>query len=220
MADLLGKNFVPPDVRAKVTGRAKYAEDFRADGMLFCRLYLSPMPHGRVRSIDTSAALRMEGVVAVLTADDVPEIEAPGNPILTNEPHYVGEPILAVAAVDETTAQDAIAQIRVDLEPLPFTVDPLESLRPGGPNARIDGNTLIPREGVQEIKWTEEDFAAVEDGVLPMGEPTTEWSYGDLEAGFADAALVLDREDRDRKEIAALAEQGGVYARSKCPRLF
>ena len=192
MADLLGKNFVPPDVRAKVTGRAKYAEDFRADGMLFCRLYLSPMPHGRVRSIDTSAALRMEGVVAVLTADDVPDIDAPGNPILTNEPHYVGEPILAVAAVDETTAQDAIAQIRVDLEPLPFTVDPLESLRPGAPNARIDGNTLIPREGVQEIKWTEEDFAAVEEGVLPMGEPTTEWSYGDLEAGFADAALVLD----------------------------
>ena len=192
MADLLGKNFEPPDLRAKVTGRAKYAEDFRADGMLFCRLFLSPMPHGRVRSIDASEALRMEGVVAVLTADDVPSIPAPGNPILTNEPHYVGEPILAVAAVDETTAQDAIAKIKVDLEPLPFTVDPLESLRPGGPNARTDGNTVIPREGVQEIKWTEEDFAAAEDGALPMGKPTTEWSYGDLEAGFANATLVLD----------------------------
>ncbi len=192
MADLLGKNFVPPDMRAKVTGRAKFAEDFRADGMLFCRLFLSPMPHGRVRSIDASEALRMQGVVAVLTADDVPSIPAPGNPILTNEPHYVGEPILAVAAVDETTAQDAIAKIKVDLEPLPFTVNPLESLRPGGPNARTDGNTVIPREGVQEIKWTAKDFAAAEDGTLPMGDPTTEWSYGDLEAGFDDAALVLD----------------------------
>ena len=44
---LVGKNFTPPDVRGKVTGRAKYAEDFRADGMLFCRLLTSPMPHAR-----------------------------------------------------------------------------------------------------------------------------------------------------------------------------
>ena len=186
MADLLGKDFVPPDLIGKVTGRAKYAEDFRADGMLFCRLLLSPMPHGRVRSIDASEALRMPGVVAVLTADDVPEIPAPGNPILTNEPHYVGEPILAVATVDETTAQDAIAKIKVDLEPLPFTVDPLDSLRPGGTNARTDGNT-VTREGVQEIKWTEEDFAAASDGELPMGEPTTEWSYGDIDVQTATA---------------------------------
>ena len=90
MADLIGKNFTPPDLAAKVTGRAKYAEDFRAEGMLFCRLITSPMPHARVRGIDASEALAMEGVVAILTADEVPEIEAPGNPILTNTPHFVG----------------------------------------------------------------------------------------------------------------------------------
>ncbi len=61
---LVGKNFTPPDIRGKVTGRAKYAEDFRADGMLFCRLLTSPMPHARVRDIDASAALAMQGVVA------------------------------------------------------------------------------------------------------------------------------------------------------------
>ncbi len=189
---LIGKNFTPPDLRGKVTGKAKYAEDFHADGMLFCRLMTSPMPHARVRAIDASEAMAMDGVVAVLTADDVPEIPAPGNPILTNEPHYVGEPILAVAAVDETTAQNAIERIKLDLEPLPFTVDPLESLRPDGPNARSDGNTIRPREGVRELKWTEEDFAAAGEGELPMGEPMAEWSYGDVEAGFASAALVLD----------------------------
>ena len=112
---LLGKNFTPPDVYGKVTGKAKYAEDFRAEGMLFCRLLTSPMPHGRVRTIDASAALAMEGVVAILTADELPEVPAPRAPILTNEPHYVGEPILAVAAVDETTAEEAIAKIKVDL---------------------------------------------------------------------------------------------------------
>ncbi len=60
---LLGKDFTPPDVFAKVTGEARYAEDFRADGMVFCRLLTSPMPHARVRGIDVSAALSVPGVV-------------------------------------------------------------------------------------------------------------------------------------------------------------
>jgi CO/xanthine dehydrogenase Mo-binding subunit len=191
MAELIGRDFTPPDVRAKVTGSARYAEDFRADGMLFCRLLKSPMPHARVTRIDASRALRMEGVVDILTADDVPEVPAPGNNILTNEPHFVGEPILAIAAVDETTAQNAIEAIDVDYEPLDFCTDPLESLRPGGPNARTAGNT-IGEDGVIEHKWTQSDFAGLEEGELPMGEPATEWSYGDLDAGFAEASLVLD----------------------------
>ena len=191
-SSLIGKDFVPPDIRAKVTGRAKFAEDVRADGMLFCRLLLSPMPHGRVRSIDATAALEMPGVLAVLQADDLPPVEPPQTPILTNEPCYVGEPILAVAAVDEMTAQNAIDRIRVDLEPLPFTVDPLQSLRPGGPDARSDGNVMVAREGVQQLKWTTEDFDTAGEGQLPAGKPSVEWSYGDVEHGFEQAALVLD----------------------------
>ncbi len=62
---LIGKDFTPHDVIAKVTGQAKYAEDFRAEGMVFCRLLLSPMPHARVRNIDASEALKMEGVFGV-----------------------------------------------------------------------------------------------------------------------------------------------------------
>ncbi|HEY5622142.1 MAG TPA: xanthine dehydrogenase family protein molybdopterin-binding subunit, partial [Gammaproteobacteria bacterium] len=85
---LLGKDFTPPDIRGKVTGQAKYAEDFRAEGMLFCRLLGSPQPHARIVGIDASEALSMDGVVAVLTADDVPAIPTPATPILTNEPMY------------------------------------------------------------------------------------------------------------------------------------
>ena len=101
MADyrLIGKDYATPDLVAKATGRAKYAEDFRAEGMLFTKLLLSPMPHGRVRSLDTSRAMAMPGVEAILTADDLPEVEAPDEQMLTNEPLYEGEPILAVAAV-------------------------------------------------------------------------------------------------------------------------
>ena len=91
---LLGKDFTPSDVRAKVTGRAKFAEDFRAEGMVFCRLLTSPMPHGRVNAIDASEALAMDGVVGVLTADDVPTLPAPEDPILSNEPMWVGQPIM------------------------------------------------------------------------------------------------------------------------------
>jgi CO/xanthine dehydrogenase Mo-binding subunit len=202
---LVGANYTPLDHRAKVTGQAKWAEDFRADGMLFCKLLLSPMPHARVRRIDASAALAMPGVKAVLTADDVPDQNG-AEKALTNEPLYMGAPILAVAAVDELTAAEAVERIVVDLEALPFVVDPLDSLRPNSPNARLDGNAWgapppppppgtqgpPPAPAPQVVKWTEEDFAKAGSGQLPMGKPTEEWSYGDLDAGFKSAVLVLD----------------------------
>jgi xanthine dehydrogenase molybdenum-binding subunit len=211
---LIGKNYTTPDLYAKVTGQAKYAEDFRAEGMLFCKLLLSPMPHARVKRIDAKAALAMPGVKAILTADDLP---APADTLtdngtvikaskwgergLTNEPVYQGEPILAVAAVDELTAAEAIETIQIDFEPLPFVVDPLDTLRPGGPNPRTDGNVWTrPASGSQgpgtpmvtELKWTKADFAELEQGRLPMGKAPDEWTYGDLDSGFKNAALVLD----------------------------
>jgi CO/xanthine dehydrogenase Mo-binding subunit len=218
---LVGQNYTTPDLVAKVTGKAKYAEDFRAEGMLFAKLLLSPMPHARVTRIDTSAALAMPGVKAILTADELPapadtvtdlgqtiRANQKGERALTNEPLYEGEPILAVAAVDEDTAAEAIEKIQIDFEPLPFVVDPLVSLRPDGANARLEGN-LWGRPpapptpagspppppaplGIQELKWTESDFAEYAEGRLPMGKVPDEWTYGDLEAGFKNAALVLD----------------------------
>src|SRR5260370_3091012 len=140
---LIGKNYVTPDLVAKVTGRAKYAEDYRADGMLFAKMVLSPMPHARIRGIDASAALAMPGVKAVLTPDDMPKPadamtdlgqRIPANPLgergLTNEPVYQGEPILAVCAADELTCAEASEQIQLDIERLPHAADPLASLRP------------------------------------------------------------------------------------------
>ena len=188
--NLIGRNFTPPDVRGKVTGGAKYAEDFRAEGMVFARLLTSPIPHGRVLHVDLSEALSMEGVLGALSADD----DGVGG-LLTNEPVFVGDPILALAAVDETTAQNAIERIKLDIEPLPFTVDPLESLYPGGPDARANGmNVGGQRTDVspRRVKWTAGDFAAVEEGQLPMGEPAWEWSYGDIDSEFEAAELILD----------------------------
>jgi len=224
---LVGKNYQTMDLMAKVTGKSKYAEDYRADGMLFCKLLLSPMPHGRVRNIDVSAALAMPGVKAILTEADLPApadsltdngTRIPANKLgekaLTNEPLYQGEPILAVAAVDELTAAEAIEKIKLDMEPLPFVIDPLETLRPGSPNPRIGGNTWYrepPPAGaaagrgrgaaptpiqVKELKWTQADFDAAKEGQLPLGkiheDPANAWTFGDIDAGFKKAAVVLD----------------------------
>src|SRR5262245_43163373 len=71
---LVGHNYTTPDLLAKVTGRAKYAEDYRVDGMLFAKLLLSPMPHARVVRIDTRAAMALPGVKAILTVDDLPPV--------------------------------------------------------------------------------------------------------------------------------------------------
>ena len=204
MADykLLGKNYQTPDLYAKVTGRSKYAEDFRAEGMVFCKLLVSPMPHARVLSRDTSAAEALPGVVGILTADDIPEpSSATSEASLTDEPRYEGEPILAVAAVDEQTASEAIELINLELEPLEFVLDPLDSLRPGGPNAltaeteegeTVRINTMRGREP-GEIKWTEADVAGLAPGEIPMNaEAAAEWEVGDVAAGFAEADVIIE----------------------------
>jgi CO/xanthine dehydrogenase Mo-binding subunit len=191
--DLLGKNFTPPDVRAKVTGQAKYAEDYRVEGMVYCRLLTSPVPHARISNINVSRALALEGVVDVLLPHEVPKFQAPELQILTDEPLFIGDPILAVAAIDEQTAENAIALITFDIEELPFTVDPLQSLYPGGPSARSDGNVYsYLSDNLTNLNWTASDFVAAGEDQLPEGEPLDQWNYGDLDQGFSDAALVLD----------------------------
>jgi CO/xanthine dehydrogenase Mo-binding subunit len=209
---LIGRDFATNDLVAKVTGKAKYAEDFRAEGMLFCRLVLSPMPHGRVKRINAKKALAMPGMKGILTPAEVPgradyvndngqtiKADKWGELALADEPMYQGEPILAVAAVDELTCAEAIEKIEIEMEPLPFVTDPLESLRPDGSNARLDGNVWqqlpppAPRgPQLTTLKWTEEDFAEYDQGRLPMGHAPETWSYGDLDAGFQNAALVLE----------------------------
>ncbi|HMA12543.1 MAG TPA: molybdopterin cofactor-binding domain-containing protein, partial [Steroidobacteraceae bacterium] len=188
---LLGQDFIPHDVVAKVTGEAKYAEDFRAEGMVFARLLSSPYPHARVKSIDVSDAMKIPGVVGVLLPEDVKNPDAPDIPLLTMEPGYVGAPIMLVSAEDETTAQDAIEKVRVEYEPLPFHVDPLASLHPDAPDARLDGNVGAAGVKFQTLKWTREDFEKAGKR-MPEGKAAQEWVYGDLDATFARCKLVLD----------------------------
>src|SRR6266478_1914654 len=114
-----------------LTALMKGAEDYRVEGMLFAKLLVSPYPHARVKRCDTTAATAMPGVKAILRAEDMPGAAAGatlGEGVqasvisergLTDEPLYWGEPVLAVAAVDELTASEAIEKIDIEWEPLP-----------------------------------------------------------------------------------------------------
>src|ERR1700693_6206257 len=109
MADkLIGQNYTTPDLVAKVTGKAKYAEDYSVEGRLLVKLVLSPYPHARVKRIDATRALALPGVKGILTADELPapadvvtdlgqtiKAHRKGERALTNEPLYQGGPILA-----------------------------------------------------------------------------------------------------------------------------
>jgi CO/xanthine dehydrogenase Mo-binding subunit len=109
----------------KVTGKAKFVGDIVVPGMLYGKILRSPFPHARIRAIDATEAEALPGVVAVLTAADIDDL----NPIYNGRPiiamhkvRYVGEPVAAVAALDLATAEEALGLIQVDYEELPAVV--------------------------------------------------------------------------------------------------
>ncbi|MDB5797476.1 MAG: aldehyde oxidase [Paucimonas sp.] len=131
------------DYLEKVTGAAQFASDLSVPGMLHGRILRSTVPHGRIRSIDVSAALAMPGVVAILTGEDLARLPG-GNPywgvsmqdrpvIAIDRVRYVGDPIAAVAAVDEFSAEEALDAIVVDIETLPCVTDLAQAMQAGAP---------------------------------------------------------------------------------------
>jgi 4-hydroxybenzoyl-CoA reductase subunit alpha len=121
---VIGKPLPKPDAVSKVTGRAMYADDMLPARTLHCRILRSPHPHARIISIDTSAARRMAGVQAVITGADLP-IKFGILPVTQDERalehekvRYVGDPIAAIAAVDEEIAAAACDAISVEYEVL------------------------------------------------------------------------------------------------------
>lgn len=121
----------------KVTGRAKYTADLPAPGALVGRILRSPVPHGVLRRLDTTAAERLPGVVAVVTGADcavpfgVLPIARNEYPLAGDKVRYRGEPVAAVAAVDEETAAKALALIAVEIEPLPAYFESAKARAPG-----------------------------------------------------------------------------------------
>ncbi|HEY3151050.1 MAG TPA: xanthine dehydrogenase family protein molybdopterin-binding subunit [Candidatus Binatia bacterium] len=121
----VGHSVARVDGVEKVTGKAKFVGDLIIPGMLHGKILRSTYPHARIRSIDASNAESLSGVVAVLTAADIADLNPiyNGRPVIAmNKVHYVGEPVAAVAALDLPTAEEASALIEVDYEELPAVV--------------------------------------------------------------------------------------------------
>jgi len=198
----VGEDFVPPDARPKVTGAAKYADDYLFDDLLHAKTVKSPYAHAEVVSIDASAAESMSGVEAVITYEDVPD-NGVGEPALDGEPKVFGYPVAAVAATDEYTAAAAVEAIDVEYRVLDHVIDPVETLKPDGPNARLDGNAPTGEAGGESaegqgggtsatdvVKWGNADFSTR----FPEnpGDYTIKWSWGDVESGFEKADAVVE----------------------------
>ncbi len=140
---------VRPDIAAKVTGRLTYLTDRRSEDMLVGRILRAGVPHALIRSIDTSAAEALPGVVAVVTSADIRGVNAfgivePDQPALCfDRVRHAGDPVAAVAAVDAETAARALALIRVTYEPLPL-VDSFEAaMAADAPAIHAGGNLRL-----------------------------------------------------------------------------
>ncbi len=179
---LVGSRPLRPDGLEKVTGRARFGADVSAPGMLVGKVLRSPHPHARIKSIDVSQAMALQGVKAIVTKDDFNADSSDRN-ILTNvmargKALYEGHAVAAVAATSATIAKKALKLIKVDYEILPHVTDVETAMQPGAP---------LLHEGM------------ITAGMDPAPDRPSniasrcEFGHGDVETGFAAADEIIER---------------------------
>ena len=195
MSDTIGVARPRLDAPEKVTGATRYAADGYVHGLLHARPVLATEPHARIRGFDKDAALAMPGVVAVLTAADLPiastGTDRTSEPLAREEVVFAGQPVALVIAETEAEAEDAAELLVVDYEPLEAVVDVEAAMEPGAPLARI------VEESDDEGGDLESVHAQVDEGQ-------------EDDAGEQLSANVLDRVTRERGDVAA------AFAASDC----
>jgi len=171
----VGKSRPRVDAAAKVTGQAKFAADYHFENMLYGKILHSPIPHGRIKKIDTTKAKTLPGVKLVLTGEDVPDMTYGVSParydehVLAKERvRYVGDEVAAVIAVDEETAEKALDLIKVEYEELPSVFNPMEAVKEGAPQLHEKYKNNINTK--------------------------VDHHFGDIEKGFTDADHIREEE--------------------------
>ena len=138
---VVGTRPIRPDGVDKVTGRARYGADAFAPGQLIGAVLRSPHAHAKIKKIDTSKAEKLDGVKAVITSADLPDLtkgdrgmlDMLENCMARGRALYDGHAVAAVAATDAETARKALKLIRIDCEVLPHVTDVDEAMKPGAP---------------------------------------------------------------------------------------
>src|SRR5438552_2298782 len=138
----VGKRTRRQDGADKVTGRTRYAGDLPVAGLLHARLVLSPYAHARILNIDISEALAVPGVKAVYTSETLGMANRDSSsrsqsPLAQQEALWSGHPVAIVLAETEAAAEDGVAAVDVEYEPLPPVIDPIAAMQPDAPAARI-----------------------------------------------------------------------------------
>jgi aerobic carbon-monoxide dehydrogenase large subunit len=188
-----------------LTGRTMWTENITLPGMLHLAILRSPMAHARITRVDTAPALREPGVIAAFCGRDVADVQGslpcawpvtedivmPGHPpIAVDEVRHVGEAVAVVVARDRARAQDALAAIDVDYEPLPVVLDMEQALVDGAPLVHADKGTN------RAYTWV---FDSAQAG-----------TGGDADAALADAEVVIRRRYRQQRLIPAFMEPRSV----------
>lgn len=190
---VVGKSATRIDAIDKVTGRAKYGIDLKMDGMLYAKLLRSPYPHARVVKIDTARAEGHPKVRAIATINEVPKIigywwklrtekGAKSMYLLDNVVRFIGDPVAAVAAEDEESAEEALALIEVEYEQLPPLFDPIESMK--------------------------EDMVKIHQGGNIAFHTVKE--YGEIDRGFKEADYIVENRFVTSKQKHAPIEPMGT----------
>ena len=205
---IIGKGERRVDALGKVTGRAKFAADYNAGHQLYGKVLRSEYPHARILGIDTATAKQLEGVEAVLTAQDIPGEKVIGIVVknqailAVDKVRYLGDGLALVAARTREIAEAAVKLIKVDYEPLPVVSDPEAALAPDAPRIHGEDNTFVHHK-VRK---------------------------GDVEQGFAQADFIIERKFRTpciehsylepEAVLAEPGEHGGVVVTGSVQNLF
>jgi len=214
---VIGTRLPKVDGLDRVTGKATFGADLIFPGMLWAKVVRSPYPHARIKSIDTSKALALPGVKAVITAQDLPPLEKGATAPLVGEVsiglnaireiamasdkvRYHGQAVAAVAAVDLFTAEEAARLVAVEYEELPVIGDVLEAMEPDAPLVHDDLYT--EEEGKREKAARPSNIAA-----------HMVYARGDIDAGFREADVVLERTYRTQMVHQGYLEPQACAAR-------
>lgn len=189
----IGKTFRRLDYETKVTGRAQYLADMSVPGMCHGRILRSPYPHARIIKIDASRALKVPGVMAVLTRDDILHdegIEPFYGPVFKDQTivavekvRHVGDPVAAVAALDSDAAEEALRLIEVEYEELPAVLDVHEALEPGA--TLVHESVRVPESGFA-------DLAEIEPVEGTNICTHFKLNRGDIQKGFAESDHIFE----------------------------
>ena len=189
---VVGRPLPLHDGGEKVTGRMRFTPDVHVPGMVHARLVTSPYAHARVRAIRTEAALQVPGVVAVLTARDLPDIPPRNRHTLLlarDRVIFMGQPVALVLAESEAAAEDAAERVEVEYEPLPAAMTIEDALAPDAPVVWPEG---LPGASEEAAAHGADVEGEEEQATHPNVAQTVHFHRGDVRQGFAEADVVVE----------------------------